>query len=325
MTSMRVLNAVVCAGCALLFVADGAYGQNYPTRSVRMVVPFPPGGGTDFIARSVAVKLHELWGQPVVVDNRPGATTVIGADIVAKSPPDGYTLLVTPVPFSIVASLRPKLPYEPLKDFEPIALYNTAPLVFLVNPVVPARNVKELIALAKTKPGALNFGTSGTGSSNHLAGELFNTMAGVKVTHVPYKGSAPVLGDLVGGHIDMAVTTLTSAVPLIKSKRVRPLAITSLKRSGSMPDIPTLDESGLKGFQADAWNGLSAPARTPMEIVQKINADVARVLQMPDVVERFRNEGAEPAPMSSSQFRAFVREEIAKWAKVIKFAGIGPD
>jgi len=180
-----------CAASIVLLTVGSAWGQTYPARTVRMVLPFPAGGGTDFIGRAVAQKLSELWGQSVVIDNRPGGTTVIGADLVAKSPADGYTLLVTPVPFSIVPSLMAKLPYDPLKDFEPIALYNTAPLVFVVNPVVPARTPKELIALAKARPGVLNFGTSGAGSSNHLAGELFNAMAGVKIVHIPYKGSPP--------------------------------------------------------------------------------------------------------------------------------------
>lgn len=302
--------------------AGAVAGQAYPNRAVRMVVPFPAGGGTDFIGRTVGQKLSELWGQSVVMDNRPGATTVLGSETVARAAPDGYTLLVTPVPFSIVPHLQPRLPFDPLRDFEPIARFNTAPLVFIVNPVVPAKTAKELVALARSKPGVLNYGTSGAGSSNHLAGELFNAMAGTKIVHVPYKGSPPALIDLVGGHVDVAVTTLTSAVGLIKSGKVRPIAVTSLKRSASMPAIPTMDESGLKGFQADAWNGLSAPARTPREIVNKINGDVAKVLQAPDVIDRFRNEGADPAAMTPAEFGAFVRDEIAKWGKVVRLAGI---
>jgi tripartite-type tricarboxylate transporter receptor subunit TctC len=311
------------ATCALLALTH-ASAQPYPARAVRMVVPFPPGGGTDIVARVMGQKLSELWGQPVVMDNRPGATTVLAAEIVAKAPPDGYTLFVTPVPFSIVPSLQPKLPFDPLADFEPAALFNTAPLVFVVNLRVPAKSVKELIALAKAKPGVLNFGSSGTGSSNHLAGELFNAMAGVKIVHVPYKGSPPALIDLVGGHVDLAVTTVPSALGLIHGGKARPLAVTSLKRSSSLPDVPTMDESGLKGFQADGWNGLSAPARTPKEVVNKINADVVRVLRMPDVLEKFRSEGAEPAAMTPEQFGAFFRNEIAKWGKVIKLAGVKP-
>lgn len=316
------LASVLAAGALIGGWVPHVAGQNYPARAVRMVVPFPPGGGTDFIARAVGLKLAELWGQPVVMDNRPGGTTVLGAELVARAPPDGYTLFVTPVPFSIVPSLQPKLPFDPVKDFEPVALFNTAPLVFIVNPVVPARTVKELVALAKAKPGVLNFGSSGTGSSNHLAGELFNAMAGVKIAHIPYKGSTPSLIDLVGGHVDVVVSTLTSALGLIRAGKVRPIAVTGLKRSPLLPDLPTMHESGLKGFQADGWNGLSAPARTPREIINRINADVARVLNSPEVIDKFRNEGAEPAPMSPEQFAAFVRDEISKWGKVVRVAGI---
>lgn len=321
------IDLVSVAVCAMLFalIPKVAAGQTFPERAVRMVVPFPAGGGTDFIARTVAQKLSEMWKVPVVMENRPGATTVLASEIVAKATPNGYTLLITPVPFSIVPNLKLRLPFDPLKDFDRVALYNTAPLVFLVNPTVPAKNVKELIKLARSKPGVLNFGTSGNGSSNHFAGELFNSMAGVKIVHVPYKGSPPVLVDLVGGHIDVAVTTLTSAISLLRSGKVRPMAVTGLTRSASNPEIPTMDESGLKGFQAVAWNGLSAPAGTPRAIIDKINADVARVLQLPEVVARFRNEGADPAPMTAVQFDAFVRNEIQKWGKVAKLAGIRPE
>jgi len=287
-------------------------------------VPFPAGGGTDFIGRAVGQKLSELWGQPVVMDNRPGGTTVLGAELVAKAPPDGYTLFVTPVPFSIVPSLQAKLPFDPLRDFEHIALYNTAPLVFLANPGVPAKSVRELVALAKAKPGVLNFGSSGTGSSNHLAGELFNAMAGVKIVHIPYKGSTPALIDLAGGHVDLAVATVTSAVSMINAGKARPIAVTSLKRSSFMPQVPTMDESGLKGFQADGWNGVSAPAHTPKDIVDRINADVAKILRGPDMIEKFKNEGAEPAAMTPAEFAAFIRSEIAKWGKLIKLAGVKP-
>jgi tripartite-type tricarboxylate transporter receptor subunit TctC len=316
--------ALLAALLAAAVSIGAAHAQTYPARAVRMVIPFPAGGGTDFIARAVGQKLSELWGQPVVMDNRPGGTTVLGAELVAKAPPDGYTLLVTPVPFSIVPSLQARLPFDPLRDFEHIALYNTAPLVIVANPGVPAKTVQQLIALAKSKPGMLNFGSSGTGSSNHLAGELFNAMAGVKIVHIPYKGSTPALIDLAGGHVDLVVATVTSAVGMINAGKASPIAVTSLKRSSFMPQVPTLDESGLKGFQADGWNGVSAPARTPKEIVERINADVARILRSPDVSEKIRNEGAEPAVMTPEQFAAFIRSEIAKWSKVIRIAGVKP-
>lgn len=321
MKSSRRLWKLATAACILPLAIADASAQTYPARAVRVVVPFPPGG-TDFIGRVVMQKLNEAWGQPVVVENRPGGTTVVGSDLVAKAAPDGYTLLVTPVPFSIVPAISPKLPYDPIKDFEPIALFNITPLVFVMNPGVPARSVKELSALARAKPGVLNFGTSGVGSSNHLAGELFNVMTGVKIVHVPYKGSSPALIDLVGGHVDLVVSTLTSAVPLINSGKLRALAVTSLKRASEYPNIPTMDESGVKGFQAVAWNGLSAPARTPREIVNKISNDVAAALRSPDVADKFRREGAEPAIMSPIEFSAFIRDEIVKWGKVAKIAKI---
>jgi tripartite-type tricarboxylate transporter receptor subunit TctC len=305
-----------------LLAAGIAGAQSYPAKSVRLIVPFAAGGSTDIIGRTVAQKLNELWGQTVVVDNRPGGSTVIGTDIVAKSPPDGHTLLVTPAPFTIVPSLAARLPYDPAKDFEPITLINTTPLVLVVNPGVPAKSVKELIALARARPGALNFGSSGSGGSNHLAGELFNAMAGVKMVHIPYKGNAPALTDLIGGHVDLVYNGLTSALPFIKSGKLRALAVTSLNRAGALPDLPTLDETGLKGFQAVAWNGLTAPARTPRNVVTKINADVAKIVRSPELVERLKAEGSDPVGSTPEQYAAFLRDEIVKWRKVIQFAKV---
>src|SRR5688572_22518840 len=306
----------------LCTLSASASAQSFPNKAVRLVVPFAAGGSTDIIGRTIAQKLNEMWGQPVLVDNRPGGSTVIGTDIVAKSPPDGHTLLVTPAPFTIVPSLIAKLPYDPSKDFEPITLINTTPLVVVVHPGVPARSVKELIALAKSKPGSLNYGSSGAGGSNHLAGELFNAMAGVKTVHIPYKGNAPALTDLLGGHVDLVYNGLTSALPFIKTGKLRALAVTSLSRSGALPDVPTLDEAGLKGFQAVAWNGLTAPARTSKEIVAKINADVVKLMKSPELTERLKAEGSDPVGNTPAQYAAFIREEIAKWGKVIKVAGI---
>ncbi len=289
---------------------------------MRLVVPFPAGGSTDIIGRTIGQKLSEMWGQPVVIDNRPGGGTIIGTDVVAKSAPDGYTLLMTPASFTIVPSLIDKLPYDPAKDFEPITLINTTPLVVVVNPSLPAKSIQELIALAKARPGALNFGSAGSGGSNHLTGELFNVMAGVRMVHVPYKGNAPALTDLVGGHVDVVFNGLTSALPLIKAGKLRPLAVTSLTRSGALPGIPTLDELGLKGFQALAWNGLSAPARTPKDVIARINADVLKVIHSPELIEHLKAEGSDPVGDSPEQFAAFLREEAAKWSKVIKVASI---
>jgi tripartite-type tricarboxylate transporter receptor subunit TctC len=313
---------LIAAFCGLLFAAFAAHAQPFPSKAVRLVVPFPAGGGTDIISRTLGQKLSEMWGQPVVIDNRPGGSAIIGTDVVAKSAPNGYTLLVTTAPFAIVPSLIDNLPYDPVKDFEPITLINTTPLVVVVNLSVPAKSIQELIALAKAKPAVLNFGSAGSGGSNHLAGELFNVMAGVRIVHIPYKGNAPALTDLIGGHVDLAFNGITSALPLIKAGKLRALAVTSLTRSGALPDIPTLDEVGLKGFQAVAWNGLSAPARTPKDVIRRINADVLKVIRSPEFIERLTAEGADPVGDSPEQFAAFLREETAKWNKVIKFANI---
>ena len=305
--------------CALAVAANA---QTYPGKPVRLIVPFAAGGSTDIIARVLAQKLNEAWGQPVLVDNRAGASTVIGTELVARAAPDGHTLLVTPAPFTIVPSLTPKLPYDPHKDFEPITLINTTPLVVVVHPGVPARSIKELVALAKSRPGALNYGSSGSGGSNHLAGELFNAMAGVKMVHVPYKGNAPALTDLVGGHVDVVFNGVTSALGFIKSGRLRGLGVTSLNRSAALPDLPTLDQAGLPGFPAVAWNGLTAPARTPKNVIDRINADVLKVIRSPELVEKLRAEGSDAVGNSPDLYARFLREEIAKWAKVIKAARI---
>ena len=315
----HVLVIAAIVGSAL---AAPAVAQTFPAKTVRMVVPFAAGGSTDIVARVLSARLTEMWGQSVVVDNRAGGGTVIGTEIVARSPPDGYTLLVTPAPFTINPSLLKKLPYDALNDFTPITLVNTTPLVVVVNPGVPARSIKELIALAKAKPGQLNFGSSGTGGSNHLAGELFNAMAGVKIVHVPYKGNAPALTDLVGGHVDLLFNGLTSAFALIKADKIRALAVTSRERSPVLPELPTVSESGLKGFEAVAWNGLSAPAKTPREIVLKIQGDVVKIVQAPELKERLKAEGSDPVGSTPEQYAIFLREEIAKWAKVIAFAKV---
>jgi len=306
---------------ALLGAAGWAQAQNYPNRPVRFIVPFAAGGSTDIVARTLGAKLSEVLGQSFIVDNRPGGGTVIGTETVARSPADGYTLLVVPAPFTINPGLLPKLPYDPLNDFTPITLINTTPLVVVVNPSVPARNIKELVALAKAKPGMLNYGSSGTGGSNHLAGELFQAMAGVKMVHVPYKGNAPALTDLVGGHVDLVFNGLTSAYPLIKSGKLRPLAMTSLRRSAVLPDMPTLDESGLKGFEAVAWNGLAGPAKMPQEAVDRLSSAVRKVLTNPEMQERLRSEGSDPVGSTPAEFAKHLRDEIAKWAKVIKLSG----
>lgn len=305
-----------------LFAAGLAQAQNYPSKPVRLIVPFAAGGSTDVIARILAPKLSEVWGQQVIVDNRPGGNTVIGTDIVAKSPPDGHVLLVTPAPFTVVPSVLTKLPYDPAKDFEPITLINTTPMGFVVHPGVPAKNLKELIALAKARPGQMNFGSSGSGGVPHLSGELLNTMAGLKIIHVPYKGNAPALADLVGGHVDMAFNGLTSVMSFIKSGRLRVLGVTSLTRTAALPEVPTFDEQGLKGFQAVAWNGLSGPARMPKEAVAKVADNVARIIKSPELAEQLKRDGSDPVGSTTAEFTAHLRDEVVKWKKVLDRAGI---
>jgi tripartite-type tricarboxylate transporter receptor subunit TctC len=303
-------------------IAGMAQAQNYPSKPVRLIVPFAAGGSTDVIARILAPRLSEAWGQQVLVDNRPGGNTVIATDIVAKSPPDGHVLLVTPAPFTVVPSVLTKLPYDPAKDFEPITLINTTPMGFVVHPGVPAKNLKELIALAKTRPGQMNFGSSGSGGVPHLSGELLNTMAGLKIIHVPYKGNAPALADLVGGHVDMAFNGLTSVVPFIKSGRLRVLGVTSLTRTAALPEVPTFDEQGLKGFQAVAWNGLTAPARTPKEAIVRIQEASARIIKSPDLAEQLKRDGSDPVGSTTAEFTAHLRDEVVKWKQVLDRAGI---
>ena len=304
------------------FATGLAQAQNYPSKPVRLIVPFAAGGSTDVIARILAPKLSEVWGQQVLVDNRPGGNTVIGTDIVAKSPPDGHVLLVTPAPFTVVPSVLTKLPYDPAKDFEPITLINTTPMGFVVHPGVPAKNLKELIALAKARPGQMNFGSSGSGGVPHLSGELLNTMAGLKIIHVPYKGNAPALADLVGGHVDMAFNGLTSVMSFIKSGRLRVLGVTSLTRTAALPDVPTFDEQGLKGFQAVAWNGLTAPARTPKEAIVRIQEASARIIKSPELAEQLKRDGSDPVGSTTAEFTAHLRDEVVKWKKVLDRAGI---
>jgi tripartite-type tricarboxylate transporter receptor subunit TctC len=313
---------VAFASFVSMLCVVGAQAQAYPAKAVRLVVPFSPGGGSDIAGRMIAQKLNELWGQPVIIDNRPGANTVIGTDAVAKSAPDGYTLLVTPAPFAIVPSVVTRLPYDPARDFEPVVLVTTSPLVLLVHPSVPARSPQELAALAKGRPGMLNFGSSGTAGSTHLAAELFNVMYGVKTTHIPYKGISLAMTDLVGGHIDIVYTGIPSALPFIRTGRLRALAVTSLARSGALPEMPTLDELGLKGFRAEATNGLTAPARTPREVINKISTDVTKIVKSPALIEQLKAEGADPGGGTPEQYAAFLRDETVKWAKVLKAANV---
>ncbi len=313
--------AAVLAACAA-FAVPSAQADTYPSKPIRMVVGFPSGGAPDILARIFSEKISPSWGQPVVVDNKPGAGGNIGAEAVAHAAPDGYTLALGTVgTHSINGSLYSKMPYDMVKDFTPVILVASAPNVLVVNPSVPAKNVAELIALAKAKPGSLTFGTPGVGTSPHVAGEMFNALAGVKLTHVPYKGRAMAIPDLLGGHISMMFDNLPSAMPVIKEGKVRALGVTSAKRSPSAPDIPTLAEQGLPGFDADSWFAIFAPANTPKDVIAKLNTELNRIYQLPDVQAKLKTLGLDPILGTPEKLAGYQRAEIAKWAKVVRDSG----
>ena len=298
-----------------------AFAQAYPTRPVRIIVPYPPGGATDVMARTVAQKLNESWQQAVVVENKPGASGSVGSEIVAKSVPDGYTLLVQGTQHAINLSLYKQLPYDTLRDFVPINYIASAPFLLVLHPSVPANTVAELIAYIKARPGGLNYGSSGVGGGAHLAGEIFKTAAGVPLTHIPYKGAAPAMADLLGGQVTMVFDPIPTSITQVRAGRLKALAITSAKRSALMPELPTVAESGLPGFDVSAWFGLYGPAAMPKDIAIKLNAEVNRILQLPEVKEKFASLGAESMIMNTDQFAVHLRAEIAKFAKAIKDSG----
>ncbi len=306
--------------------AIGASGQSYPNRAIRLVVPFTPAGTTDILARAAAQKLTEALGQSVVVDNRPGAAGNIGSDIVAKSAPDGYTLLMGTVStHAINTSLYTNMPYDNIKDFAPVALVAKVPNVLEVNPSLPVNSVADLVSLAKSKPGEINFASSGSGTSIHLSGELFKTMAGVDMIHVPYKGSAPALIDLVAGQVQVMFDNLPSSIALIRAGKLRAIAVTSLKRAPALPDVPTISERGLPGFEATSWFGVLAPAGTPSAIVMRINTEINKWLQSAEARQKLLSQGAEPAGGTPEEFTAFIAAETDKWAKVVKVSGAKVD
>mgnify|MGYP003351057979 CR=1 FL=1 len=306
----------------LLAAALTAHAQIYPAKPVRIVVGFAAGGPTDVAGRLLSQKLTEKWGQPVVVEPRTGAGGNIAAEFVAKSAPDGYTLLLPAFAHAVNPSLYANLPFDTEKDFVPVALLTTSANLFAVHPSVPARNLRELIALAKAKPGQLTYGSAGVASASHLAGELLNSMAGIKITHIPYKGAAPASVDLVGGHISAAFPSISLAAEHAKAGRLRLLGIASLKRADSLPEVPTISEAGVPGFEVLSWYGLLAPAGTPAEIITRLNQDVTRGLNEVDSVERIRAIGAEPMKSTPAEFGAFLKKEIAKWAGVIRTANV---
>ncbi len=301
-------------------------GQAYPTKPIRMIVPYPPGGTSDIIARILGQKLLDAWGQQIVVDSRPGANGGIGCEIAAKAPADGYTLLVgNMTPIAANPSLYRKLGYDSLRDFAGISLVAAGPNVLVMNPSLPFKSVQELIAYAKANPGKLNFGSGGAGSPAHLAGELFKTLTGVAMTHVPYKGTVLSINDLIAGQIQLVFSDAPIAVPHVKSGKLRALAVTGAKRTPLMPELPTVAEAGVPGFALDNWWGILAPAATPKSVVNRINAELVRIMQLADVKERFANLGVEAIHSTPAQFDAYIKSEYAKLAKVIKDAGAKAD
>ena len=309
------------AACVALIAAP-AYAQTYPVKPVRIIVPYAAGGNTDITARAIAEKLSPVFKQQVIVDNRPGASTNIGSDAVARAAPDGYTMLMGGAANAINMSLFAKMPYDTLRDLAPVILCVKGANVLSIHPTVPARNLKELIALAKAKPGQLNFASSGAGSSNRMAGELLKVMAKIDITHIAYKGNTPALADTIGGHVHMIFSGVPSLLPHIESGRLRAIAIGSLKRFSALPKVPTFDESGVKGYEATTWFGLMAPAKTPKDIIARWNAEVDRILKSPDLQKRFIADGLEPMGDSPQAFDKFVRDEIAKYERVVKAANL---
>lgn len=320
---MQCVSTVVAAAVLLAAtIAPAEAAEPFPTRPVRIVVPFGPGGTSDVVTRIVSPTLTELWGQQLVVDNRPGAGGNIGSELVARASADGYTLVMATVAtHGIGPSLYTKLPFHPVKDFAPISLLASTPSVVIVNPSVPVGSVKDLIAFARSKPGQILFGSAGNGGSLHMSGELFNSMTGVKLVHVPYKGTAAALVDLMSGQIHIMFDTLPSAIPHIKTKKVKAVAVTSTSRIQALPDLPTVSESGVPGYEVTSWYGPLAPAATPRSIVQKLQADFIRTANLPEVRQRLTAAGADPIGSTAKRFAAFIETELRKWAKVVRDSG----
>ena len=314
------------AGLVLALIASVVAAQPWPTKPIKWVVPFAPGGTTDILARTIGEKLSVTLGQPIIVENKPGAGGGVGAEQVAKSPPDGYTIMGGTIStHAINASLYKNLPYDPVRDFAPITLIVRVPNMLVVNPDVPAKDVRELIALLKANPGKYSFASSGNGTSQHLSGELFKVMTGVEMQHVPYRGSPPALADVVGGQVTMTFDNITTAWPLVKGGKLRALAVTTAKRSPIAPDVPTLAESGLAGYEIGSWQGVFAPAGVTAEIVKRFNAEIVRIVNAPDVRQKLVDMGAEPASNTPEEFAAMVKTEVAKWADVVRKSGATVD
>ncbi len=321
MKSPAAATRILMTGLLLVLASSAAAQQNYPSKPIRFIVPYPPGGSTSNVARLVGQKLAESFGQQVLVDNRGGGNTIIGSELLVKSPPDGYTLLLVSSTHVINPSLIPT-PYDAIKDFAPVATLVGTEYLLVVNAAVPAGNLKELIALAKSKPGELNYGSSGSGTTNHLAPELINMMAGIKTTHIPYKGGGPALTDLVGGRVQMFMNNPQTLIPFIKSGKIRPIAITGESRSPALPEVPTFTEAGLPGIAMNPWFGVLAPAATPRDIIGRLSSEISRVLAMQDIKDKFASEGLESFISTPEQFAALIKTDLERFARIIKAANI---
>lgn len=325
---MNVLARAACAIAVLFFAAivtvphDAVHAQQYPSRTVRYIVPQAPGGSSDTLARVLAPRLSVALGQQVVIDNRPGATGIIGAELTVNAPPDGHTLLQVATSHATNSAMGVKLPYDPLRDLAAITLISRQPNIWLAHPSLPARNVRQLIVFAKSRPGDIDFASSGTGGSQHLAGELLNVMTGIKLVHVPYKGSPPALTDTLAGRVALMSSTMAPAMPYIKSGKLHALAVTSAQRSIAAPEVPTVAESGVPGYEAIAWQGLVAPAKVSADIITRLSDELVRVIKIPDVRRQLMELGYEPAGTTAAEFAAYTRSEIAKWTKVTTAAGL---
>ena len=316
---------VIATATALVQGIGAATAQTYPVKPIRVVVPFPAGGGIDTVARILTPKLTESLGQPAVVDNRVGASGTIGTEAVSKAPPDGYTLLATFASHAQNASLYPKLGYDTVKDFAPIMLIATVPNILVVNPSLPVKTVKDLIALAKKHPGEILYASIGNGTPAHLSAELFNSMAGIRMTHIAYKGAAPSIVALISGETQLTFTTVLVAMPHVKSGRLRALGVASLKRAAVLPDIPTIDEAGVRGYESNAWYGLLAPAKTPAAIIEQLHRETVKALQLADVRDNLKAQGAEPVGSTPRDFATLINAEIEKWRKVVVATGAKAD
>ncbi len=318
---MQTRHLAKAIAAATFAISTSVLAQSYPAKPITLVVPFPAASTPDLVTRAIAQKLNEAWRQPVVIDNKPGAGAIIGTEAVARAAPDGYTLLIHTASHAIAPSMYKKLSYDSVKSFSPISMLAYVPNVLVVNPSLQVKNVKDLVALAKKQPGKLDYSSSGPGSPAHLAGELFKTMSGTDIVHIPYKGSPQALTAVLSGETIMMFSPVPIALPHIRSGKLRVIGVTTAKRSKVVPDLPTLAESGLAGYEVTQWYAMQAPAGTPKDITAKINAEVRRILAMPDVVEKLSTQGAEPGPSTPEALEAHVKSEIAKWAKVVKASG----